>query len=147
MLALTALIAIAGAGCDGFGQGGGNGEREIVFHTSDGDVNLNVEVADTAEEREKGLMNRDELDEGSGMIFVWDRPTTGGFWMKDTLIPLSIAFISDEGAIINIQDMAPQTLNSHSPGKSYMYAVEVNQGYFGDKGIAVGDTVDLSDLG
>lgn len=143
ILFLAWLLMTALAGC-GDADDAGGGTSEIVFHGSDGDVKLNVEVAATEEQRSQGLMNRDELDEDSGMIFVWDYPTAGGFWMKDTFIPLSIAFISADGLIIDIQDMQPQTLESHSPRRSYMYAVEVNQGYFADKGIAVGDSVDLS---
>lgn len=145
-LNFSAAFFIAGCGGSDDGQGAGNTGGEIVFHAADGDVRLAVEVARTTSEREQGLMHREELDEDSGMIFIWDRPTTGGFWMKNTLIPLSIAFISQEGAIIDIQDMQPQTLDSHSPGRSYMYAVEVNQGYFGEKGIAVGDMVDVADI-
>lgn len=118
----------------------------IFFHTIDNEAVLAVEVASKPEERMKGLMGRTEMDEDSGMIFVWDSPTDTGFWMKDTLLPLSIAFIDADGIIIDIQDMEPETLESHSPPSSYLYAVEVNQGYFEDNGIKAGDKVELLDI-
>ena len=92
-------------------------------------------------------MGRASLAPDSGMIFTWDRDTHEGFWMKDTLIPLSIAFISSEGIIIDIQDMEPQTLAAHSPTGPYRYAVETSKGFFAGQGISKGDRVDLGNLG
>ena len=106
-------------------------------------VDLHVEVADTAEERGKGLMARDNLPEDQGMLFVFEAEGQYGFWMKDTLVPLSIAFIGADGAIVDIQDMQPQTMDVHYSARPYRYAVEANQGWYGKKGIAIGDTAEV----
>ena len=98
-------------------------------------VDLHVEVADTAEERGKGLMARDNLPEDQGMLFVFEAEGQYGFWMKDTLIPLSIAFIEGEGVVIDIQDMQPRDETIHKPDEPYLYAVETNQGWFARNGI------------
>ncbi len=88
-------------------------------------------------------MNRDNLCENCGMLFVYDKNVTKGFWMIDTTIPLSIAFISENGTIIDIQQMEPETSTSHSPGKPYRYALEVNQGFYQDRTIEVSDVVEI----
>lgn len=115
----------------------------MTFKATGGEVELSVWVADTEATRAKGLMNIYSMDPGQGMIFVWNAPVTGGFWMKNTHIPLSIAFIDEDLRIIDIQDMQPDTLDDHKPSSPYRYAVEVNQGYFTGHGIAVGDSVAL----
>jgi len=89
-------------------------------------------------------MGVSSLDADSGMIFVWDSPVTTPFWMKNTLIPLSIAFLSGDGTIIDIQEMEAQTLTQHGPGKAYIYAVEANKGYFSRQGIKVGDKAEIN---
>lgn len=116
-------------------------KTRVVFKTQTGETVMIAEVADSEPEKSLGLMGRTELAADSGMIFVWSSPTRGGFWMKDTLIPLSIAFVGDDGTIIDILDMEPESLESHAPGKAYMYAIEVNQGYFQENGIRTGDQV------
>lgn len=85
----------------------------------------------------------DEMAEDEGMIFVWNEPVTGGFWMKNTYIPLSIAFVSSDLRIIDIQDMEPLSLEPHEPAGPYLYAIEANQGFFERNGIAVGSPVEL----
>ncbi|MBE0429236.1 MAG: DUF192 domain-containing protein [Thermoleophilia bacterium] len=100
-----------------------------------------LEVARTQQEKTQGLMNRDYLAPDHGMVFIYDHPVRGSFWMKNTFIPLSIAFISGSGVILDIQDMEPHSLNPHQPAEAYMYAVEMNQGFFAEKGIGVGDRV------
>jgi uncharacterized membrane protein (UPF0127 family) len=77
------------------------------------------------------------------MLFVWPEDTASGFWMKDTLIPLSIAFIDAGGKIVGIQDMQPLDETLHHSPSPYRYAVEANQGWFAERGIAVGDSVTL----
>lgn len=125
-------------------QNDGFSEAHVVFTGSDGqEAELKVEVARTGPERAQGLMNRDKLDADSGMIFIWDDPTLGGFWMKDTYIPLSIAFISADGTIVDIQDMQPLDLANHMPKASYIYAVEANQGWFAEHGIKAGDRAEF----
>ena len=112
-----------------------NIEIEISGHT------LNVEIARTDEEHRVGLMNRKSLAENRGMLFVYDRDQRLSFWMKDTLIPLSIAFISSEGIIKEIQNMSPRSLRSIRSQQSVRYALEVNQGFFDELGVASGDQV------
>ncbi len=107
-------------------------------------VDLAVEIADTPEERQRGLMFRESLPEDQGMLFDFGGDTQAGFWMKDTKVPLSIAFISAAGVVLNIQDMAPLTANLHYPPQgTYAYAVEANQGWFASHGVAAGSRVGL----
>jgi uncharacterized membrane protein (UPF0127 family) len=116
-----------------------------VFTNSAGeDVTLSIEIADTAEERGIGLMNRESLPEDVGMLFDFGGDTNSGFWMRNTLIPLSIAFINSDGVILHIEDMEPMTDDLHVSPSLYRYAIEVNQGWYADNGIVVGDTVVLN---
>jgi len=103
-----------------------------------------VEVAKTPEERSYGLMGRKHLGKDEGMLFIFETEDYHGFWMKDTLIPLSIAFIDKEGRIIWITEMKPLTLNSHVPPKPILYALEMNKGWFSSYGIKAGDIVRFS---
>jgi uncharacterized membrane protein (UPF0127 family) len=106
-------------------------------------VKITVEIARTEEERSTGLMHRKKLPDGEGMIFVFDRDQQLSFWMKNTVIPLSIAFISSEGKITEIKDMQPLDLNSVNSARSVRYALETPQGWFGRAGVSAGDTVIL----
>ena len=118
----------------------------LVIETATGEFEVPVEVADTQEEREVGLMNRESLPAGAGMIFLFDEDNVGGFWMKDTLIPLSIAFADADGTILSILDMDPceaDPCEIYDPGVPYRSALEVNQGAFDDWGVRVGDTLSL----
>ena len=100
-----------------------------------------VEVAKTPEETSHGLMGRKHLGKDEGMLFIFEKEDYHGFWMKNTLIPLSIAFIDKDGRIVWITDMKPLTLNSHVPPKPILYALEMNKGWFSSFGIKVGDFV------
>ena len=102
-------------------------------------VDILVEIADTPAERETGLMGRSALAADSGMLFVFDQDQPLSFWMKDTLIPLSIAFINSKGIIVDIQDMQPLDETPHHSVAPAKYALEVNQGFFAAQGIQVGD--------
>lgn len=102
-----------------------------------------VEIADTDAERQMGLMGRAALAEGTGMLFVFDAEQPRSFWMKDTLIPLSIAYIDAQGRIVDIQDMQPLDETPHPSAAPAQYALEVNQGFFAARGIQVGDLVEL----
>ncbi len=118
----------------------------LVIETATGEFEVPVEVADTQEEREVGLMNRESLPADAGMIFLFDDDNVGGFWMKDTLIPLSIAFADADGTILSILDMDPceaDPCEIYDPGVPYRSALEVNQGAFDDWGVRVGDTFSL----
>jgi uncharacterized membrane protein (UPF0127 family) len=103
-----------------------------------------VEVAKTTAERAKGLMGRKHLGQEEGMFFIFETEDYHAFWMKDTFIPLSIAFIDKSGRIVEIADMKPLSLDSHSPPKPILYALEMKKGWFSTKGIRVGDIVRFS---
>ena len=118
----------------------------VTITTSVGErVPVEVEVADTDAERQMGLMGQTVLPENAGMLFVFEGEQTLSFWMRDTLIPLSIAYIDAEGRIVDIQGMQP--LDDVPPhyvsAEPAQYALEVNQGFFEEWGVDVGDTVEL----
>jgi len=99
---------------------------------------LNVQVARSAQELETGLMFRRQMPPYEGMLFVFDRPGVQCFWMKNTLLPLTAAFIADDGSIVNLADMAPMTENNHCSVKPVRYVLEVNQGWFAQHHISAG---------
>ncbi|WP_312998175.1 DUF192 domain-containing protein [Achromobacter animicus] len=103
---------------------------------------IRAEVANTDATRRDGLMFRRELPGNDGMLFVFDQPDVQCFWMRNTLLPLSIAFIADDGTIVNIEDMAPQTEDPHCAKKPVRYALEMAQGWFGKHGITAGKKLD-----
>ena len=99
---------------------------------------IHAEVARTGEQRGIGLMHRPSLAANDGMLFVFDQPGVQCFWMKNTLLPLSIAFLDDEGRIVNIAEMKPQSLDSHCSAGPVRLALEVNSGWFAKRGINAG---------
>jgi uncharacterized protein len=99
---------------------------------------IRAQIAQTPEQRSTGLMFRKDMPANDGMLFVFEAPAQQCFWMKNTLLPLSIAFIADDGAITNIDEMKPQTLNSHCSTKPVRYVLEMNQGWFAKRGIKAG---------
>ncbi|SRR5664279_5871823 len=106
-----------------------------------GILNINAELAQSAEEREIGLMFRTAMAGNDGMIFVFEHPGQQCFWMKNTLIALDVAFIADDGAIVNIDRMAAQTLDGHCSDKPVRYVLEMNDGWFGKRGIRAGQKI------
>lgn len=100
--------------------------------------NIQAEVAQTPAQREIGLMNRKSLPGNTGMLFVFERKDGYCFWMKNTFVPLSIAFLADDGSIVNIEDMAPQTETSHCARGPVRYALEMSQGWFDKRGFKAG---------
>ena len=100
--------------------------------------NINAELASTPQQREIGLMFRSVMPANDGMLFVFERPGQQCFWMKNTLIPLSVAFIGDDGSVVNIDDMKPQTLDSHCSAKPVRFVLEMNEGWFAKRGIKAG---------
>lgn len=106
-----------------------------------GERSLRVEVARTPRQRRLGLMHRSELPAGRGMLFVFEREQPLSFWMKNTLIPLDIAYIAADGRIVDIQQMMPLSLQGHPSAAPARFALEVQQGWFEAQGIAVGDRV------
>ncbi|MGH8849379.1 MAG: DUF192 domain-containing protein [Casimicrobiaceae bacterium] len=103
---------------------------------------LTAEVAATEESRTTGLMRRFSLRPDHGMLFVFTAPQPLAFWMKDTYVPLSIAFIAGDGHILNIDDMAPQTETTHPSHGPALFALEMKKGWFAQNGIRTGDRVD-----
>jgi uncharacterized membrane protein (UPF0127 family) len=103
---------------------------------------LTAEVAADEAQRAQGLMYRRMMPENRGMLFVFPQPAPQSFWMMNTFLPLSIAFIDERGAIINIADMQAQTTNPHPSARPAKYALEMNQGWFGKRGIKPGARVD-----
>lgn len=107
-----------------------------------GDIELQVEIRNTPKGLKRGLMHRKKLSENQGMLFVFEEPGFHSFWMKNTYIPLSIAFISENKEIVQINNMFPlDTLHPCVPRKPIKYAIEVNQGWFDRHKINVGDRV------
>jgi hypothetical protein len=124
-----------------------NASAALSIRTDDGTVSLDVQVADTQAERQTGLMGRESLSPYDGMAFVWKEPVVSTFWMKDTLIPLSIAFWDDHDRIISILAMDPCTEEpcpSYGPDEPFVGAVEVARGTFERHGVAPGDRVELT---
>lgn len=120
------------------------GRGTLNLHQNGRRVTLAIEIADTTETRSYGLMFRRTLAENAGMLFVFEQDGKWGFWMKNTLIPLSIAFIDSRWRLLEIQDMAvvadsqAASIPVYEPGAPYRYALEVNQGYFQRRGITAG---------
>jgi uncharacterized membrane protein (UPF0127 family) len=106
-------------------------------------VEITVEIARTDEEKAQGLMHRKKLPDGQGMIFMYDRDQQMSFWMKNTVIPLSIAFIAADGRIIEIRDMQPLDLSAVKSSRSVRYALETPQGWFDRAGVKPGDVLNL----
>jgi hypothetical protein len=99
---------------------------------------LQVQVAQTPDQHATGLMFRTTMGTNEGMLFIFDQPREQCFWMKNTLLPLSVAFIDDGGTVVNIDDMKPQTLESHCSTKPVRFVLEMNVGWFARRGIKPG---------
>ena len=102
---------------------------------------LMAEIARTPDQQSVGLMNRFSLKPDHGMLFVYERNEPLSFWMRNTYIPLSIAFIAPDGRIVNIEDMKPQTEETHYSRGPAMYALEMKKGWFAERGIGPGAVV------
>lgn len=99
---------------------------------------IDTQVAATPQQRATGLMHRREMPQHEGMLFVFEQPNVQCFWMMNTLIPLTAAFVADDGTIVNLADMKPQTTNSHCSEKPVRFVLEMNQGWFAKKGLKAG---------
>ena len=137
---LTALVAL-GLGSLSSSENV-EGEPLIILTRSGTTAHLDIEVAETVGERQIGLMGRRELPQDAGMLFVLEERGRG-FWMKDTLIPLSVAFIADCGEIVAFADMEPNTTDLHNTEQPYSFGLEVNQGWFQRNGVSLADIVVL----
>jgi len=99
---------------------------------------IDTQVAATSAQRATGLMFRREMPQGEGMLFIFEEASPQCFWMKNTLLPLTAAFVADDGTIVNLEDMKPQTTDSHCSTQPVRYVLEMNQGWFAKKGIKAG---------
>lgn len=121
--------------------------RTIGIITAEREIEIEVEMAFTPEQRALGLMNRELLGDECGMLFVFEEDADGGFWMKNTLIPLDIAYLDSSATVVSIKRMEPCEADpcpTYDPGQAYRYALEVNAGALEQWGIALGDQVELS---
>ena len=142
LLVLFALPACSGTPSAAPVAGSSSPTAEVVVRTDAGERSLSVRVADSEAERERGLMGVGGLPADDGMAFVFDDPVTSTFWMKDTLIPLSIAFVGEDGHILTITEMTPCRTDpcpTYAADGPYTLAVEANAGWFGANGVGVGD--------
>lgn len=102
---------------------------------------IDVQLALSPEQRQIGLMWRKAMPTHEGMLFVFEQPSQQCFWMKNTLMPLTAAFIDDDGTIVNLVDMKPQTLDPHCSAKPVRYVLEMNAGWFAKKNIKAGSKI------
>lgn len=109
--------------------------------------NIQAQVAQTPEQRATGLMFRPAMPTNDGMLFAFEEAGVQCFWMKNTLLPLSAAFIADDGTVVNIEDMKPKTLDSHCSKKPVRFVLEMNQGWFAKRGIKAGDKLSGTPFG
>jgi uncharacterized protein len=134
LLAIAALLLLTAPSCTGTSAAGLPVIKiDVAGHT------VKAEVAGSPDEQSRGLMYRRDLGRNDGMLFVYAEKRRLSFWMKNTFIPLSIAFIDDDGRIVHIVDMSPQTTTSHKCPEPVRYALEMNRGWFEERGVAVGD--------
>jgi uncharacterized membrane protein (UPF0127 family) len=132
------------AACSSGSDTGGERTSLARIETASGDVTLRVAVADTDGERARGLQGVTDLAADAGMAFQFDAPTRARFWMKDTPLPLSIAFWGADGRIVGVMDMPPcadDPCPTYRPDGSYVGALEANRGFFTEHGVRVGDRV------
>jgi uncharacterized membrane protein (UPF0127 family) len=99
---------------------------------------IDAQLAQTPDQRTIGLMFRKDMPQHEGMLFVFEQPSSLCFWMKNTLLPLTAAFVADDGIIVNLADMKPQTTDTHCATKPVRYVLEMNQGWFAKRGIKAG---------
>jgi uncharacterized protein len=130
-LALLSTLCVTGASCAQ--------QAELPTVQLQAGMHLiQAEVASEPGQRQIGLMKRPTMPINHGMLFVFDSANVQCFWMKNTLLPLSIAFIADDGVVVNIEDMQPQKEDQHCSKKPIRYALEMNQGWFAKRGIKAG---------
>lgn len=122
-------------------EASGQKAEELIFTLSIKGKIIRVEAARTEEQKVRGLMFRESLGQDEGMLFVYDREEILSFWMKNTPLPLSIAFIDAKGRIVDLQDMQPFSLRTYVSAFPAKYALEMHQGWFKKNGIKVGDVV------
>ncbi len=148
LLLLVMVIALPACFIGGDENSGDTSQTDVLtVHTSAGEQSFLVEIAATPEARAEGLMGRRSLAPDRGMAFTWSDPVRTSFWMKDTLIPLSIAFWDEHWRVVAMLDMDPCTSDpcpTYDPGVAILGAVEVAQGELERRGVALGDEVEIA---
>jgi uncharacterized membrane protein (UPF0127 family) len=134
----TLLPALLAAALAAAAQAQTGPQKLPAIRLNAGIHNITAEVARTPDERSTGLMFRPALGANEGMLFVFEEVAEQCFWMKNTLVPLSVAFVADDGSIVNIEQMKPQTLDSHCSRRPVRYVLEMNEGWFAKRGIRPG---------
>ena len=145
---VSGILSTVVSGLMVFGSGCEPSHRPSARNLEIGGVTVRAELAATPEQRARGLQGRSRLGMNEGMLFTFPRPVEDAFWMRDVLLPLSIAFFNPDGVVLSIQEMAPdggqKLYRSPLP---YQYALEMNQGWFEKNRVRVGDRLDLSGIG
>ena len=143
-LSLSMFLVCVSLLCNGFWDVCcGGPKRNKLLPINVAGIELEVELATAFEEQILGLMYRDKLGKNGGMLFVFPKENFLSFWMKDTRIPLSIAFIKEDGRIIQIESMKPYSLDTHVSKEKAKYALEMNEGWFKVHNVREGDTVKM----
>jgi uncharacterized membrane protein (UPF0127 family) len=137
-IALQAALYVA---CCGVSAAQDGAQKLPSIRLNAGLHNIHAEVAQTPGQRSTGLMFRKEMGANEGMLFIFEQSAVQCFWMKNTLLPLSIAFIDDSGVVVNLADMKPHSEQSHCSTKPVRFVLEMNQGWFGKRGIGPGSTL------
>ncbi len=132
----SALLLLAASGASAQNVQFGRTQLAAGMHI------IQAEVAANDPQRQQGLMFREKMPTNSGMVFVFEEPMKQCMWMKNTLLPLSVAFIDEQGRIVNIEDMQPKSLDTHCSTKPVKYALEMNVGWFKQKHIKPGMQID-----
>jgi len=135
--AATCLLLVLGPAASALAQEGPQMNLERL-QIGAGMYQIDAQMAVSPREREIGLMFRKEMPQPEGMLFVFEEPGVQCFWMKNTILPLTAAFIADDGTIVNLADMKPQTTDSHCSSKPVRFVLEMNQGWFAKKGFKAG---------
>lgn len=138
--AALAAMALALAALGATGQGG-QPQNLPTTNLTVGMHNIRAQVAKAPEQRQIGLMFRKEMPTHEGMLFIFDEPSVQCFWMRNTLIPLSIAFLADDGTVVSMADMQPQNDASHCSARPVRFALEMNQGWFAKRGVKAGSRI------
>jgi uncharacterized protein len=135
LLALVCALVTSAAWSQGEPQNLAATTLKVGMHS------IRAQLAITPQQRQIGLMHRREMPSHEGMLFVFDEPSRQCFWMRNTLIPLTIAYLADDGTVVNLADMQPQSDESHCSAKPVRFALEMNQGWFAKRGIKPGTRI------
>ena len=136
-----ALLALVSSLLTGAAWSQGEPQNLAATTLKVGMHSIRAQLAITPQQRQIGLMHRREMPSHEGMLFVFDEPAQQCFWMRNTLMPLTIAFLADDGTVVNLADMKPQSDESHCSAKPVRYALEMNQGWFAKRGIKPGTRI------